>query len=399
MFTLFIAVFVVFGFEKPSYALGSLNSGKLCADSFVRDSSSKYLFRFIKKINSKFPHIYLDPIPRIVSKIDNAEVDRLVEVYLNYFQLGDFSKLSSQLTTNEKKIAYLEAYEKFIRSRISEMGGKLAIKKIRIERESNLIKYVSKWKNGTPITKRIFKEIIDLLYLSNHSSFFIANGFRADQFLDNPKLLALARSRWETQILEMESFILTTDITNPGESKRGAIYEFSKKTLSWASFLGVNYISLQILYFPSIYPRFSIFELPIIRSRVRKLLETDFLEGYYSFINAYGGILKYERYNRWLNKIFPYMLSAVILAHGAVDYIQNKNFVHEPFGVVKIENLETREAIEKAVLEIMISKYEEEFGFAPNPEKIGRFNDEIFKMTIKQLDSFRTGDRETSRFD
>ena len=58
-------------------------------------------------------------------------------------------------------------------------------------------------------------------------------------------------------------------------------------------------------------------------------------------------------------------------------------------------------AIEKkAVLEIYdFQNMKKNLDSLPNPEKIGRFNDEIFKMTIKQLDSFRDGDRETSRFD
>ena len=240
-----------------------------------------------------------------------------------------------------------------------------------------------------------FKKIIDFLYLQQHSSYFKAQNIKPESYLTNPNLLALARARWESRFLESEFIRLSPELIENQPKGFRAVFDVSKKTLYWASILGVNYLSIQAFYFPMIYPRFSFFNFSKIRYETASFLKYGFENGFQRFTDRFGHVIRYERYNNWVRKVFPYLLVATMLVNSGIEYYKAQDLAkttteQTTTETTKIENLETRKSIETAVLEIMSQAYKTEFGVVLDPSVIKEFNSQIFNnqildMSLKEL--------------
>ena len=140
---------------SPSISKGQAKS---CAALFAKEGFFSKISGAskIKTLFSRLPNFYIDPIPRVVKNIDHNLIDTKVEDYFRLFSEGRQNELSNKIQTNEEKIAYLEATEIYARSNLSNSVNKSLVNRMRIDNEKQLLKFVSKWKAGKPISRAIF---------------------------------------------------------------------------------------------------------------------------------------------------------------------------------------------------------------------------------------------------
>ncbi len=334
--------------------------------SVHKKSALSLVLNRYQNTRSKLPKFFFDPIPRLVGGVDQNLIDSKVEDFVTRLKNKEISEggLLDELQTNEDRISYLEAREILLREYRTDMSDAGYIKFLRKKRTKALIQAVSRWPKGEVLNKDAYLKVMDLIYL-NGQSVSINSGENLSG------LKKLARLRWEGQLYgkSLKAYISEGGVSGLFKARR---YFY------WASVLGVNFLNIRAIYFPGFYPRFSLFDYPKVKKNFDRFFEGNILEvgDQEELSKQFSLVFKFEHYNRWINRIFPYVVGAALFIN---VWPELADLINTSYGTDLSQSFSSE--FKNQLLEIVSAEYQDEFGIVPDREALVFINEKLFQIT------------------